>query len=102
MRALLLALVGALMFAEGNPAAGTWKLNASLSRLQGSTPEFVHDGVMQIRPEIYTGQGQPVARSAGQTGPPPVYFMELSPDRQRLTLTQPGTHPGFKAVFDKR
>jgi hypothetical protein len=90
---LLLAFTGILMFAEDNPAAGTWKL----SHLEGVTPEFVHNGVLKIRPTIFTGP----ARSAPRTDRPPLYFVELSPDRRRLTLTQPNTHAEFKAVFDR-
>jgi len=90
---LLLAFTGFSMFAQDNPAAGTWKL----SHLEGATTEFVHNGILRIPLRVFTGP----ARSAPQTDSPPLYFFELSPDRQRLTLTQPNTHPEFKAVFDR-
>ena len=98
--ALVLTLAGSLMFAEENPA-GNWKLNARLSHLEGFTPEFVHDGIMEFRPPVFRGTSQPLARVEKKTDRPDLYVVELSPDGQRLTLTEPATRPGFKAIFDK-
>jgi hypothetical protein len=45
---LFVMLCGCPAPAQDNPSAGTWKLNAERSRLNGPLPAFVHDGVMKI------------------------------------------------------
>ena len=103
------AVCGLFAQAEENPAAGTWKLNAAKSTLNGVALPFVqNDGVLRIKPEIFTGssaakpperQARPRANSNSAAS---VFNFDLSPDGRTLTLTHPGTDREFKAVFDKR
>jgi hypothetical protein len=92
-------------FADENPHAGTWKLNPERSR--GPVPACVQNGVLKIKPEIYTGSPKPALRSAAAPGPSSakcagVYRFAASPDGHTLTMTQPQVDPKFIAVFEKQ
>jgi hypothetical protein len=103
--ALLLAACQHLAFADENPHAGTWKLNKDKSH--GSMPACVQNGVLKIKPEIYTGSPKAAGRSAGASGPSSgqcdgVYRFAPSADGRTLTMTQPQVDPKFIAVFEKQ
>jgi len=104
MRAILaLIALTAALFAQDNPAAGTWKWNAAKSTLTGPLPASVHNGILKIDRQIFTGSTAPrTPRSAVPSAPQPVYKFDLSPDAQTLTLTRPGSDPTLKLVFDRR
>ena len=95
---LLSAACGHLAFADENPYAGTWKLNKEKSH--GSMPACVQNGVLKIKPEIYTGSpksaGTPSGRCQG------VYRFAPSEDGHTLTMTQPQVDSKFIAVFEKQ
>jgi hypothetical protein len=95
-----------LVSAADNPFAGSWKLNTAKS--VGPAPSCVHDGIMRIRPEIFTGAGnqgpagEPSGKGKQSAECTSVYLFTPSPDGRTLTLTQPQKNPAFKAVFDKQ
>jgi hypothetical protein len=102
---LLLAACGLQAFADQNPYAGTWKLIAEKSH--GPVPACVQDGVLKIKPEIFTGSPNSTGRSAAPAAPPSgrcagVYRFTPSSDGRTLTMTQPQVDPNFKAVFEKQ
>jgi hypothetical protein len=100
----VLTFCGFLALAKDNPFAGSWRLNTAQSK--GHAPSCVHDGILRIAPEIFTGSSKPkpaegpAGVAAGKcTG---VYLFTPSSDGRTLTLTQPQGHPGDKAVFEKQ
>ena len=100
---LLLTLYGALALAQDNPAAGSWRLNTAKSSISGPLPAAVHNGILKINREIFTGTSSPrTPRASGQPARQPVFKFDLSPDGQTLTLTRPGSDPNLKIVFDRQ
>ena len=102
---LLFAACEHLAFADENPHAGTWKLNPERSR--GPVPACVQNGVLKIKPEIYTGSPKPAVRSAAARDRRPANARAFidSPrraDGHTLTMTQPQVDPKFIAVFEKQ
>ncbi len=100
--ALTVALFGA--FAQDNPNAGAWKWNAAKSSGAGPLPPLVHNGILKIDREIFTGTTTPrTPRTAAQSSAKPQLFhFDLSADGQTLTLTRPGADPTLKLVFDRQ
>jgi hypothetical protein len=90
-------------FAADNPVAGTWKLNTTESK--GPVGAFVHNGILQIPPEIYKGgssdKNAPAKKVAESGKGPAVYLFSPSPDGRTLTITQP-QDPSIKLVFEKQ
>jgi hypothetical protein len=73
------------------------------SRINGPLPAAVHNGIMKIDHEIFTGMNSsPAPRRPSQTARQPVFKFDLSPDGQTLTLTRPGSDPNLKLVFDRQ
>jgi hypothetical protein len=95
---LLLAACGVQAFADQNPYAGTWKLNKAKSH--GSMPACVQNGVLKIKPEIYTGSPKSAGTPSGQCRD--VYLFAPSADGRTLTMTHPQSDPKFIAVFEKQ
>ena len=109
MRALvglvtLVLIFGIAAMAEDNSVAGTWKLNAKKSTLNGVVPAFVHDGIMTIPNGVFTGapgSGR-MDRGVRSGTTTPVFKFDLSADQRTLTLTRPGSEPSLKIVFDRQ
>jgi len=103
--AIAAACLVASSHAADNPTAGTWKLNAAKSQLKGPAPAFVHNGVLQIPPEVFTGADQsepmPAAQLPGGAAPG-VFKFDVSPDRRVLTVTRLRSDSSFKMVFDRQ
>ena len=98
----MLALLGTLAFAESNPAAATWKLDKQRSTLNGPPPSIVRNGILKIRPEIYTGEGTAAPRRQARTaGASKVFKFDLSPDGRTLTVTRPNDAI-MKMVFERQ
>lgn len=97
----LLPFFGVAALAKDNPLAGSWRLNTAQSK--GPAPFCMHDGILRIGPEIYTGTSKPKSSSERNSGKcSEVYLFTPSPDGRTLTLTLPQGHPGDKAVFEKQ
>jgi hypothetical protein len=97
--ALLLTIFTWLVLADGNPFAGTWKLNVEKSNSRA--PFLLPDGVLRIPSEVFKGGAISSAGPRNGKGGE-VFYFSITPDGQTLTLTQPQTDPNYKVVFERR
>ncbi len=80
-----------------------WKLNRAMHSIRGPRSAAVHNGILKIDREIFTGTSSSrTPRSSSQSARQPVFKFDLSPDRETLTLTRSGSDPNLKIVFDRQ
>ncbi len=96
---------GTIVFAEANPAAGSWKLNSAKSTLNGPVPPMVHDGILKVDSEIVTGSNVgaiPRRFPKSGTDMQSVYHVDLSADGLTLTVTRTFSSPLLKIILDRQ